>query len=135
MSDPTRGQARGRSPRRPHPLTRTRTCANPFRRPTPKMAEVTVPVGALSIYDQIHLGTDENGMPVAVTLAYRNLLAGGEPGAGKRSVLNLIVGHGALCPDCRLWLLDGKRVELGLWREIADVFVGSDIDHAITTLR
>jgi DNA segregation ATPase FtsK/SpoIIIE, S-DNA-T family len=34
-----------------------------------------------------------------------------------------------------LWLLDGKRVELGLWREIADVFVGSDIDYAITTLR
>ncbi|MDQ3901640.1 MAG: FtsK/SpoIIIE domain-containing protein [Actinomycetota bacterium] len=89
----------------------------------------------MSIYDPIHLGTDENGLPVTVTLAYRNLLAGGEPGAGKSSVLNLIVGHGALCPDCRLWLLDGKRVELGLWREIADVFVGSDIDHALTTLR
>ena len=61
-----------------------------------------MPVGALSIYDPIHLGTDENGMPVAVTLAYRNLLAGVEPGAGKSSVLNLIVGHGALPPtaDC-----------------------------------
>jgi S-DNA-T family DNA segregation ATPase FtsK/SpoIIIE len=135
MSDPRRGQARGRARRRPHPLTRTYLCPNPFRRPAPKGVEVTVPVGALSIYDSIHLGTDENGLPVAVTLAYRNLLAGGEPGAGKSSVLNLIVGHGALCPDCRLWLLDGKRVELGLWREIADVFVGSDIDHAITTLR
>jgi S-DNA-T family DNA segregation ATPase FtsK/SpoIIIE len=94
-----------------------------------------VPVGALSIYDAVHLGTDENGMPVAVTLAYRNLLAGGEPGAGKSSVLNLIVGHGALSPDCRLWLFDGKRVELGPWREVAEVFVSSDIDHAITKLR
>jgi DNA segregation ATPase FtsK/SpoIIIE, S-DNA-T family len=100
-----------------------------------KVSDVTVPVGALSIYDPIHLGTDENGMPVAVTLAYRNLLAGGEPGAGKSSVLNLIVGHGALSPDCRLWLFDGKRVELGPWREVAEVFVGSDTDHAISKLR
>jgi DNA segregation ATPase FtsK/SpoIIIE, S-DNA-T family len=135
MSDPTRGQVRGRFQQRLHPSSRTRLGPYLFRRPVPTMVEVTVPVGALSIYDPIHLGTDENGMPVAVTLAYRNLLAGGEPGAGKSSVLNLIVGHGALCPDCRLWLLDGKRVELGLWREIADVFVGSDIDYAITKLR
>jgi DNA segregation ATPase FtsK/SpoIIIE, S-DNA-T family len=98
-------------------------------------AQDRVPVGALSIYDSIHLGMDENGMPVAVTLVYRNLLAGGEPGAGKSSVLNLIVGHGALSPDCGLWLFDGKRVELGLWREVADVFVGSNIDEALTRLR
>jgi DNA segregation ATPase FtsK/SpoIIIE, S-DNA-T family len=100
-----------------------------------EVGEVTVPVGALSIYDPIHLGTDENGMPVVVTLAYRNLLAGGEPGSGKSSVLNLIVGHGALCPDVCLWLFDGKRVELGPWREVADVFVGSSIEYAITKLR
>ena len=43
MSDPTRGQARDR-PRPPHPLTRTRLCPNPFRRPTPEMVDVTVPV-------------------------------------------------------------------------------------------
>jgi S-DNA-T family DNA segregation ATPase FtsK/SpoIIIE len=92
-------------------------------------------VGALSIYDPIHVGIDENGMPVRVTLAYRNLLGGGEPGAGKSGLLNLVVGHGALSPDCRLWLFDGKRVELGPWREVADVFVGSDVDDAITKLR
>jgi hypothetical protein len=83
MYDPTRGQARARPRRRPHAGSRTRICSNPFRRPAPEMVEVTVPVGALSTYDRIHLGTDENGLPVAVTLAYRNLLAGGEPGAGK----------------------------------------------------
>ncbi len=33
-----------------------------------------------------------------------------------------------------LWLLDGKQFELGLWREVADVFVGPDIDHALTVL-
>lgn len=133
MSDPTLGQARGRRRRRPH-LPRTR--ANPpAARPADDAIEATVPVGALSIYDPVHLGMDENGLPVAVTLVYRNLLAGGEPGAGKSSVLNLIVGHGALSPDCRLWLFDGKRVELGPWRSVADVFVGSNIDYAITKLR
>ncbi|MDQ3885661.1 MAG: FtsK/SpoIIIE domain-containing protein [Actinomycetota bacterium] len=124
MSDPAAGQARGRRRRRPHP---PRT---PSRRDTG-----SVPVGALSIYDPIHLGVDEDGHRVSVILMYRNLLAGGEPGAGKSSVLNIIVGHGALSPDCRLWLFDGKRVELGPWRPVADVFVGSDIGHAITALR
>jgi S-DNA-T family DNA segregation ATPase FtsK/SpoIIIE len=128
MSNTTLRQARRR--RRRHLPHRTPTTTSPNQ-----VTEVTVPVGALSIYDPIHLGTDENGLPVAVTLAYRNLLAGGEPGAGKSSVLNLIVGHGALSPDCRLWLFDGKRVELGPWRDVADVFVGSDTDHAISKLR
>ena len=127
------GQARDRRRRRPHlPRQRIKSLT---ARPPDEATEVTVPVGALSIYDPIHLGMDENGLPVAVTLTYRNLLAGGEPGAGKSSVLNLIVGHGALSPDCRLWLFDGKRVELGPWRSVADVFVGSNIDYAITKLR
>jgi DNA segregation ATPase FtsK/SpoIIIE, S-DNA-T family len=98
-------------------------------------ARYGVPVGALSIYDPIHVGVDEYGNPVRITLAYRNLLGGGEPGAGKSGLLNLIVGHGALSPDCRQWLFDGKRVELGPWREVADVFVGSSIDEAIMRLR
>ena len=37
---------------------------------------------------------------------------------------NLIVAHGALSADCGLVLVDGKQVELGLWRHCADVFVG-----------
>ncbi len=130
MSDPARGD-RGRR-RRPH-LPRL----NPLRkrRATQEAGDLSVPVGALSIYDPIHLGVDEDGLPVAVTLMYRNLLAGGEPGSGKSSALNIIVGHGALSPDCRLWLFDGKRVELGPWREVADVFVGSNPDVAIAKLR
>lgn len=125
--DPSRGQEGGRRRWRPHLLH------NPLTR-RPRDSD-TIPVGALSIYDPIHLGIDEDGGPVAVTLMYRNLLAGGEPGSGKSSVLNIIVGHGALSPDCRLWLFDGKRVELGPWRGVADVFVGSNPDHAITKLR
>ena len=32
-------------------------------------------------------------------------------------------------------LFDGKRVELGMWDEVADEFVGPDLDHAIITLK
>ncbi len=88
-----------------------------------------------SIYEPVPFGIDENGQLVAVTMMYRNLLAGGEPGAGKSSLLNTIIAHLSLCTDARLWLLDGKLVELGLWAPLADVFVGNDIAHANDRLR
>ncbi|MPZ60493.1 MAG: cell division protein FtsK [Propionibacteriales bacterium] len=90
---------------------------------------------SLSIWQLIHLGVDENGEPVHVDLAERNMLIGGEPGSGKSVSLNLIVAHGALSPDCRLVLLDGKLVELGLWRQCADTFVGPDIEEALDVLK
>ena len=89
----------------------------------------------LSIYDPIPFGIDENGDPVAVTLMYRNLLAGGEPGSGKSSLLNTIIAHVALCSDVKLWLFDGKQVELGLWEDVADVFVGNSMTDALQRLR
>jgi S-DNA-T family DNA segregation ATPase FtsK/SpoIIIE len=90
---------------------------------------------SLSIYDPIHLGIDEDARPVHLTLVYRNLLVAGEPGAGKSGALNDVVAHAVLAGDCRLWLMDGKRVELGLWRSRAEVFVGSSLDEAIDRLR
>jgi S-DNA-T family DNA segregation ATPase FtsK/SpoIIIE len=98
------------------------------------MTADTVPVAPLSIWDPVHLGSDELGRRVEVTLAERNMLIGGEPGGGKSVALQLIVAHGALSPDCRLILIDGKRVELGLWRECAERFIGPSIDEAIDTL-
>ena len=89
------------------------------------------PVASLSIWKPIHLGTDETGQPVHVNLAERNMLIGGEPGGGKSVALQLIVAHGALAADCKLILIDGKRVELGLWAACADKFVGPSIDDAI----
>ena len=98
------------------------------------MTTDTIPVSPLSIWNPVHLGTDEFGSRVEVTLAERNMLIGGEPGGGKSVALQLIVAHGALSADCRLILIDGKRVELGLWRDCAERFIGPSIDEAIDTM-
>ena len=45
-----------------------------------------------------------------------------------------MAAHAALSADDRLVLFDAKQVELGLWDDIADEFVGPDIDRAIITL-
>ena len=76
-------------------------------------------------YPQLALVPDDDN------LAERNMLLGGEPGAGKSSGLNLIVAHGALSYDCKLILVDGKQVELGMWRACADEFIGPSITDAI----
>ena len=83
-----------------------------------------------TIYDPIPVGLGEDGKPADLALMYRNLLVGGEPGSGKSSLLNTIIGHVAHCPDARLVLIDGKLVEFGPWKPLADVFVGNDITHA-----
>ena len=90
-----------------------------------------VPVFPLSIYQPVHVGKDEFGEQAHVELAERNLLIGGEPGGGKSSAINLITAHGALSGDCRLVLIDGKQVELGLWRDCADRFVGPSMTDAL----
>ncbi|WP_130509565.1 FtsK/SpoIIIE domain-containing protein [Krasilnikovia cinnamomea] len=90
---------------------------------------------ALSIFDPVHVGIDEFGQPKRVPLIYRNMLIGGEPGSGKSGLLNAVVAHAALSLDCRLCLLDGKRVELGQWRRCADAFVGPDIAAALALLK
>ena len=90
-----------------------------------------VPTFPFSMFDPVHLGQDEYGEHVYVNLAERNMLLGGEPGAGKSSGLNLITAHGALSHDCKLILVDGKQVELGPWRACADMFIGPSIKDAI----
>jgi S-DNA-T family DNA segregation ATPase FtsK/SpoIIIE len=96
---------------------------------------VSVPVASmLSIYDPVFVGIDEFAHPVYLPAIYHNVLLGGLPGAGKSSHLSNFVAHAALSADCRLCLLDGKQVELCLWEDCADVFVGPDQAHAIRTL-
>ena len=49
--------------------------------------------------------------------------------------MNTLAAHAALSPDSRMLLFDGKQVELGMWDDIADEFVGPDLNHAIITLK
>jgi DNA segregation ATPase FtsK/SpoIIIE, S-DNA-T family len=96
----------------------------------------TVPVGPLlTMYDPIYIGVDEFRQPVYTRVIYKNLLAAGEPGSGKSGLLNIFAAHAALSAKSRLVLFDGKVVELGLWADVADEFVGYDPGHAIITLR
>jgi len=101
-----------------------------LRKPRPRPARPFPP----SIFDPIYLGIDEDAADVLIRLIYKNLLAAGEPGSGKSGALNNICAHAALATDCRLWLMDGKEVELGLWRGCADRFIGPDLGEAIDTL-
>jgi DNA segregation ATPase FtsK/SpoIIIE, S-DNA-T family len=102
----------------------------------PPTATGTIPVGPmLSMFDPVYVGIDEFGVPVYIRIIYKNLLAAGEPGGGKSGLLNVLTAHAALSVRTRLVLFDGKQVELGPWDDIADEFVGPNIDHAILTLK
>lgn len=101
----------------------------------PLPRHTNIPVGPLlSMYDPIYVGMDEFGEPVYLSLIYKNLLAAGEPGGGKSGLLNIMAAYGALAANTRLVLFDGKYVELGFYADVADKFVGPDLDDAITTL-
>src|SRR5262249_20433541 len=89
----------------------------------------------LSVFDPMFIGIDEFGQPVRLSMIFRNILVGAEPGGGESNLLQPITRHAVLDPSCRLVLLDGKQVELAQWESCADVFVGPDLDHAIATLR
>jgi DNA segregation ATPase FtsK/SpoIIIE, S-DNA-T family len=92
-------------------------------------------VPVLSMFDPVHIGADEFGASVHMKVIYKNLLAAGEPGGGKSGLLNTLAAHAALSARSRLVLFDGKLVELGMYKKIADEFVGPDLHHAIITLR
>ena len=96
-------------------------------------------MSGLSGYDPVHFGIDEYGQPLQVELASRSLLAGGLVAVGEVRVdLLRRVGHMSQCTDTRIILIDGKIVELILWKDIADFFVGPDpqlVNHVLATLQ
>ena len=94
----------------------------------PALTAGTVPVGPmLSMFDPIYVGIDEFGQP---RLHPRHLQ---EPARRRRTRRRQI--RAAEHPDrprrpvraSRLVLFDGKQVELGMWDDIADEFVGPDL--------
>ena len=87
-----------------------------------------------SLWEAVPVGIDEDGATVTLSLPERNVLLGGEPGAGKSVALSLLVAAAALDPEVDLWLFDGKVVELSAWSACARVFVGHDAQRAIAVL-
>jgi hypothetical protein len=85
----------------------------------------------LSLWQPVPVGLDEEGRLVTVSLPERNVLIGGEPGAGKSVANSMLVATAALDPSVRLLLLDGARVELSVWRACADRFVGPSPEEAL----
>lgn len=72
---------------------------------------------------------------LSMSLPEHNLLLGGEPGAGKSAALSLLTAAAALDPTVKLWLLDGKLVELATWAGCAEHSVGADLAEATEVLR
>lgn len=89
----------------------------------------------VSMFDPVYVADDETGRPVHLDFSDQvGIILAGEPGSGKSVGLANIAAHAALSLDCRLTLIDGALVELGIWRACADEFVGPDIDHAIAVI-
>lgn len=88
-----------------------------------------------SLWEPLSLGVDEDGNAVSIGLVERNVLLGGEPGAGKSVALSLFIAAAALDPEVRLTLMDGKQVELAPWAGSAEHFVGPDMGDAIEVLK
>jgi hypothetical protein len=88
-----------------------------------------------SLWQPIPVGVGEDGQPVTVLLPERNILLGGEPGGGKSVALSLLVATAALDAASKLWLLDGKLVELAVWSRCAEGTAGVAVAEAIEVLR
>jgi DNA segregation ATPase FtsK/SpoIIIE-like protein len=91
--------------------------------------------GQCSLWGAIPVGEDEDGNEVTVALPERNLLAGGEPGAGKSTVVQLLIAAAALDPSVVLTLFDPKLVELAAWQGCARRLVGPNVEEAIDVLK
>lgn len=89
----------------------------------------------LSMWDPIRIGVDHDGNYVTMSLIASNVLLGGVPGSGKSVAESLIVAHAALDPHARLWLMDGKDVDLPVWEQCAHRYVGPDRKDAIALLK
>jgi len=106
---------------------------DPLTRPAPAWPQLDA--GRLDLWKPVPVGVDDTGRQVALSLPERNVLLGGEPGAGKSAALSLLVATAALDPDVRLHLFDGKLVELACWAGVADHTVGPDTEQANLVLR
>ena len=101
----------------------------------PAIPWVNADAESLSLWDPIPVGIDEDGQVATIKLPERNVLLGGEPGGGKSAAISMLAATAALDPEVRLWLMDGKLVELAAWEPCAHRTAGASIDEAVELLR
>ena len=89
----------------------------------------------VDLWRPVPVGIDEAGSTVSLSLPEHNVLLGGEPGSGKSASLSMLVASAALDPAVKLWLLDGKLVELAPWSGSAEASVGPSVTEAVVLLR
>ncbi len=93
------------------------------------------PTVARSIWDPISVGIDEDGKPLSIYLPERTLLVGGEPGSGKTVFLTILLMWVICCPGVKLFIFDGKEIDLSAYESRAIKYVGCNIDTAIEVLK
>ncbi|MEK7111977.1 MAG: FtsK/SpoIIIE domain-containing protein, partial [Patescibacteria group bacterium] len=111
---------------------------DPFDDPTPIPWPLAA-AQAVSLWDPIPVGRDEQGEEVTVRLATEgqgglNMLIGGIPGSGKSVAQSIWVAAAALDPHTRLWIMDGKQLDTAIWAPCAHRIVGPNGDEAIHLL-
>lgn len=90
--------------------------------------------GGTTLWDPIPIGTGEHDESVELSLVERNILMGGIPGSGKSAAMSMVLARAALDPDVKLYLIDGKEVELHVWESSAEE-AAYTIEEAIALLR
>ncbi len=88
----------------------------------------------LDLWQPIPVGLDEDGEEVTISLPERNVLIGGLPGSGKSAAMAMFVAAAAADPTAVLYLLDGKRVDLPMWKRCAEGYAADDIHMAMQLL-
>ena len=86
--------------------------------------------GVTSLWNPISVGVDEDGESVSLYLPENNLIAGGEPGAGKSVFLVVLLNAILRDPSVKLFIFDGKHLDLVAYARVSDGFVGCDIELA-----
>ncbi len=87
----------------------------------------------ISLWDPIPIGVSQRREQVSISLAYRNLLVGGIPDAGKSAAMSMPLAAAALDATAELYLIDGKLLEFAVWEDCATGHA-HEIDEAIELL-
>lgn len=88
----------------------------------------------LSMWEPIHVGTTEMGVPLYLDLLDRgHLLVAGLSGSGKSTFLRPIASHAAKSA-CHMVLIDPNRVQLAPWRHRALAYASQDPAGALAAL-